>query len=109
MPVGPWIVTADEFPENPEFHLRLSVNGEIRQEGSTRDLVFGIPYIVSELTRNMTLKAGTIIATGSPANRHAGEPDKLKLWPGDVISCEIEGIGRLTNVVQERRDREGGK
>ena len=105
MPVGPWIVTADEFPPDPHFHLRLSVNGKLRQEGSTEDLVFSIPYIVSELSRNMTLKAGTMISTGSPANFDAGCPEKLKLWPGDVIVCEIEGIGTLTNVVRERKDR----
>lgn len=106
MPVGPWIVTTDEFPANPEFHLKLSVNGKCRQEGTTASLVFNIPYIVSELTTNMTLKPGTMISTGSPANIDAGNPDKLKLWPGDVIRCEIDGIGSLTNIVQEIADRE---
>ena len=109
MPVGPWIVTADEFPVDPEFHLKLSVNGNCRQEGSTTSLVFSIPYIVSELTTNMTLKAGTMISTGSPANFDAGNPEKLKLWPGDVIRCEIDGIGSLTNIVQEIADREGAQ
>ena len=109
MPVGPWIVIADEFPENPEFHLKLSVNGETRQEGTTASLVFSIPYIVSELTTNMTLKAGTMISTGSPANIHAGDPEKLKLLPGDIICCEIGGIGSLTNIVEVRQDREGAK
>lgn len=106
MPVGPWIVTADEFPRDPQFHLRLSVNGKCRQEGSTRDLVFNIPYIVSELTTNMTLRPGTMISTGSPANFDAGHPEKLKLFPGDIIQCQIEGIGTLTNTVQIRADRE---
>lgn len=109
MPVGPWIVTADEFPEDQEFHLKLSVNGKTRQEGTTGSLVFSIPYIVSELTTNMTLKAGTMISTGSPANFDAGDPEKLKLWPGDVIRCEIDGIGSLTNTVEIRQDREGAK
>lgn len=109
MPVGPWIVTADEFRENPEFHLKLSVNGNTRQEGTTASLVFSIPYIVSELTTNMTLKAGTMISTGSPANFDAGNPEKLKLWPGDVIRCDIDGIGSLSNVVKEIADREGAK
>lgn len=107
MPVGPWIVTADEFPPDPVFSLRLYVNGKLRQEGTTDSLVFGIPYIVSELTQDMTLKAGTMIATGSPANFDAGDPEKLKLLPGDVIRCEIDGIGSLTNVIAVRRDREG--
>lgn len=109
MPVGPWIVTADEFAENPEFHLKLSVNGKTRQEGTTAGLVFSIPYIVSELTTNMTLKAGTMISTGSPANFDAGDPEKLKLWPGDVITCEIDGIGSLSNPIVRIPDREGTK
>lgn len=109
MPVGPWIVTADEFPENPEFHLMLSVNGKTRQEGTTASLVFSIPYIVSELTTNMTLKAGTMISTGSPANFDAGDPEKLKLRPGDVIRCEIDGIGSLSNPIVRIRDREDAK
>ena len=109
MPVGPWIVTADEFPEDQEFHLKLSVNGKTRQEGTTGSLVFSIPYIVSELTTNMTLKAGTMISTGSPATFDAGDPEKLTLWPGDVIRCEIDGIGSLTNTVEIRQDREGAK
>lgn len=109
MPVGPWIVTGDEFPPDHRFPMRLYVNEKLRQEGTTDDLVFSIPYIVSELTRNMTLKAGTMIATGSPANLDAGDPEKLKLLPGDVIRCEIDGIGSLTNVVTACRDREDGK
>ena len=101
MPIGPWIVTADEFPENPDFHLRLWVNDKLRQEGTTASLVFSIPYIVSQLSRNMTLKAGTMISTGSPANRDAGNPEKLKIYPGDVIRCEIDGIGSISNPVVE--------
>lgn len=106
IPIGPWIVTTDEFEENPLFDLKLTVNKEVRQEGNTRDLVFDIPYIVSELSTNMTLKAGTIIATGSPANIDAGNPKKLMLLPGDVITCEISQIGTLTNIVKEKNDAE---
>lgn len=106
IPIGPWIVTTDEFEENPLFDLKLTVNGEIRQKGNTRDLVFDIPYIVSELSTNMTLKAGTIIATGSPANIDAGNLEKLLLLPGDIITCEISQIGTLTNVVKEKNDAE---
>ena len=106
MPTGPWIVTADEFPDNPQFELRLTVNGALRQSGNTRDLVFDIPFIVSQLSRNMTLRAGTMISTGSPANIDAGHPEKLFIRPGDSICCEIAGIGSLTNPVQIRKDRE---
>lgn len=109
MPVGPWIVTADEFPRDPVFRLRLLVNGAVRQEGSTDQLVFGIAQIVSELSQNMTLKAGTLISTGSPANLDAGNPEKLLLLPGDEICCEISGIGTLTNPVTVRELREGAR
>lgn len=101
MPVGPWIVTADEFPRDPVFDMKLTINGKPRQEGSTSDLVFSIPYIVSELSQNMTLKAGTMISTGSPVNIGAGDPEKLLIRPGDVMRCEIDGLGVLTNPVEE--------
>lgn len=105
MPVGPWIVTKDEFAKNPIFDLKLEVNGSTRQEGTTESLVFSIPYIISELSRNMTLKSGTMISTGSPANIHAGDPEKLKLLPGDIMCCHIAGIGELTNPVVEKSIR----
>lgn len=101
MPVGPWIVTADEFPRDPIFDMKLTINGKPRQEGSTADLVFSIPYIISELSQNMTLKAGTMISTGSPVNIGAGDPEKLLIRPGDVMRCEIGGLGVLTNTVEE--------
>lgn len=107
MPVGPWIVTADEFPPHPTFEMELTVNGKLRQSGNTRDLVFSIPYIVSELSTDMTLKPGTMIETGSPANLDAGNPEKLLLRPGDEMVCRIGGIGTLTNPIVECREKEG--
>lgn len=105
MPVGPWIVTKDEFGKNPVFNLKLTVNGILRQESTTESLVFSIPYIISELSRNMTLKAGTMISTGSPANIHAGDAEKLKLLPGDIMVCHIDGIGSLKNPIVEKSIR----
>ena len=79
--------------------MRSRVNGELRQDGNTKQLIFGIPHIMQELTRGMTLKAGTIVATGTPAGAGMGfDPPKF-LKPGDVVECEIESIGRLTNTV----------
>ena len=98
-PMGPWIVTADEISFPPRLAVRSRVNGELRQDGNTKQLIFGIPHIMQELTRGMTLKAGTIIATGTPAGVGMGfDPPKF-LKPGDVVECEIESIGRLTNTV----------
>ena len=98
-PMGPWIVTADEISFPPRLAGRSRVNGELRQDGNTKQLIFGIPHIMQELTRGMTLKAGTIVATGTPAGAGMGfDPPKF-LKPGDVVECEIESIGRLTNTV----------
>lgn len=98
-PMGPWIVTADEISFPPGLAVRSRVNGELRQDGNTKQLIFGIPHIMQELTRGMTLKAGTVVATGTPAGAGMGfDPPKF-LKPGDMVECEIESIGRLTNTV----------
>lgn len=98
-PMGPWIVTADEISFPPRLAVKSRVNGELRQDGNTKQLIFGIPHIMQELTRGMTLKAGTVVATGTPAGAGMGfDPPKF-LKPGDVVECEIESIGRLTNTV----------
>lgn len=100
-PLGPWIVTADEIAYPPALDLRLSVNGEPRQRGNTRDMIFGVTDIVSELTRGVTLPAGTIIATGSPTGIGFGMDPPVFLRDGDVVVCEIQGIGTLTNTVRD--------
>lgn len=99
-PMGPCIVTKDEFETPPRAAIRTWVNGQLRQDAFTDELIFGIPYIISQLSRGMTLKAGTIIATGTPAGVGMGfDPPKF-LRPGDVVRCEIAGIGVLENPVQ---------
>lgn len=100
-PLGPWIVTADEISYPPQLQIRLSVNGELRQNGNTRDMIFGITEIVSELSRGVTLPAGTIIATGSPTGIGFGMTPPVFLKDGDTIVCEIESIGTLTNTVRD--------
>ena len=77
------------------------MNGELRQDSNTDLLIFGIDHIVSELSQGMTLKPGTVIATGTPAGVGMGfEPPRF-LKPGDVVECSIEGIGRIANTVTE--------
>ena len=100
-PMGPWIVTADEIPYPPELQIRLSVNGEPRQNGNTGDMIFGISEIVSELSRGVTLQAGTIFATGSPTGIGFGMKPPVFLKDGDVMRCTIEKIGVLTNTVKD--------
>lgn len=99
-PMGPCIVTKDEFAQPPAQAIRTWINGELRQDAVTDELIFGIAYVIHELSQGMTLKAGTIIATGTPAGVGMGfDPPKF-LNPGDLVRCEIEGIGVLENRVE---------
>lgn len=98
--MGPWIVTRDELPGAPELDIRCFINGEKRQDGNTRYMIFGVAEVIAELSQGMTLKAGTIIAMGTPAGVGMGfEPPKY-LACGDVVRCEIDGIGVLENPVK---------
>lgn len=99
-PIGPWIVTRDEFENPPALSIRSYVNGELRQESNTSLMINGVAKVISQLSQGMTLKTGTIIAMGTPAGVGMGfEPPKF-LEKGDVIKCEIVGIGTLTNEVK---------
>lgn len=94
-PIGPWIVTADEFDQEPDLALRTFVNGQRRQDSRTSLLISGIGDILEELSGYMMLKKGTIIATGTPAGVGMGFTPPKYLKPGDEIISEIEGIGEL--------------
>lgn len=99
-PMGPIIVTRDEFENPPHLNIKSYVNGELRQDSNTELLIFGIAHVISELSKGMTLKAGTIISMGTPAGVGMGFTPPRFLKKGDVIECEIEGIGKLTNTVE---------
>lgn len=100
-PIGPCIVSADELGAMPELDIRCYVNGELRQNSNTRMMIFDIPFIIEELSAGMTLKAGTVIATGTPSGVALGmDPSVRKyLRSGDVVRCEIEKIGILENTI----------
>lgn len=100
-PMGPCIISAETVGVMPELGIRCYVNGEKRQDSNTRMMIFDIPYIIEELSAGMTLKAGTIIATGTPSGVALGmEPSVQKyLESGDVVRCEIDGIGVLENTI----------
>ncbi len=98
-PMGPWIVTANEFDNPPVLKISSKVNGELRQNSSTDLLIFGIAHVISELSRGMTLKAGTIISMGTPAGVGMGFVPPKFLKSGDVVQCEIEKIGSITNTI----------
>ena len=97
--MGPWIVTADEFSFPPKLSIQSRVNGQLRQDSNTELLIFGIPHIIRELSRGITLKAGTLIATGTPAGVGMGFTPPRFLKSGDTVECSIEGIGTLKNTV----------
>lgn len=100
-PMGPCIVTADEFAQYPPaVGIRSFVNGEKRQASNTALQIFDIDHVICELSQGMTLKAGTIIATGTPAGVGMGMDPPQFLRPGDLVRCEIDGIGSLTNPVE---------
>ena len=99
-PIGPWIVTKDEFKNPPALPIRSYVNGELRQDSNTELMINGFEKVICELTQGMTLQAGTIIAMGTPAGVGRGcEPPRF-LKRGDVVTCEIEGIGTMTNKIK---------
>lgn len=100
-PMGPCILSADTIGAMPELNIRCYVNGEKRQDSNTRMMIFDIPYIIEELSAGMTLKAGTVIATGTPSGVALGmEPSVQKyLASGDVVRCEIDEIGVLENTI----------
>ena len=99
--MGPCIVTSDKFDTYPpKMGIRSFVNGEKRQDSNTRLQIFDIDHVIHELSQGMTLKAGTIIATGTPAGVGMGMDPPQFLKPGDTVRCEIDGIGSLTNTVQ---------
>ena len=98
-PMGPCIVTADEIAYPPQLDVKTCVNGELRQNSNTRMLIHSIEEIICTLSQGMTLKAGTIIATGTPKGVIMGMKDPVFLKKGDVVSCYIEGIGELSNPI----------
>ena len=98
-PMGPDIITEDEFDRPPVLTIQSYINGELRQNSNTGLLIFDIPHVISELSQGTTLKAGTIISMGTPAGVGLGfQPPKF-LKKGDVIECRIEKIGSLKNYV----------
>jgi 2-keto-4-pentenoate hydratase/2-oxohepta-3-ene-1,7-dioic acid hydratase in catechol pathway len=101
-PMGPHIVTRDQLPNVGALSIGLSVNGETRQDGNTRDLIFPIPVIVETLSMGMTLEPGDIISTGTPSGvGYAMDPPRF-LQVGDEVTCRIEGIGTLTNRIADK-------
>lgn len=99
-PMGPCIVTKDEFINPPVLKICSRINGELRQNSTTDLMITSIEDVIHELSQGITLKAGTIIAMGTPAGVGMGFVPPKFLKSGDVVECEIEGIGCLKNTVK---------
>jgi 2-keto-4-pentenoate hydratase/2-oxohepta-3-ene-1,7-dioic acid hydratase in catechol pathway len=100
-PIGPWLVTADEIADPLALGLRLWVNGDLRQNGSTKDMVFGPDHLVWYLSQFMVLRPGDVINTGTPAGVAMGRPGQPYLRAGDVVELEIDGLGRQRQVFRQ--------
>ncbi len=98
-PMGPWIVTADEFGDPAGHRLALSVNGGLRQDSTTSDLLFSVANIISSLSAGLTLEPGDIIATGTPSGVALGMSPQAWLEIDDTVEATIDGIGTLRNRV----------
>lgn len=99
-PMGPCLVTADEFEFPPKLDISCKVNGELRQKSNTALYIHNIPYALEELSSGMVIKAGTIISMGTPGGVGMGFKPPKYLKCGDVIECEVQGIGKLVNEVR---------
>jgi 2-keto-4-pentenoate hydratase/2-oxohepta-3-ene-1,7-dioic acid hydratase (catechol pathway) len=92
-PVGPWLVTADEIRDPGDLNLWLEVDGHRYQDGSTKTLIFGVPYLVSYLSRFMSLLPGDILSTGTPPGVGHGKKPPVYLREGNVVRLGVEGLG----------------
>jgi 2-keto-4-pentenoate hydratase/2-oxohepta-3-ene-1,7-dioic acid hydratase in catechol pathway len=98
-PMGPWLVTADELPDPQSLGIRTTVNGQLLQDGNTKDMIFDIATQIETLSTAMTLEPGDVISTGTPAGVGIVRQPPVLLRPGDTVRIEIEGIGALENPV----------
>ncbi|MGH3716166.1 MAG: fumarylacetoacetate hydrolase family protein [Micromonosporaceae bacterium] len=97
-PLGPWLVAPDEIADPQALGLRLWVNGDLRQDGSTKDMIFGVRHLVHYLSQVMVLYPGDVVNTGTPAGVALGTGAPY-LKPGDVVELEIDGLGRQRQVL----------
>ena len=98
-PVGPALVPASEIPDPQALGIRAILNGEVMQDSTTANMVFGVAEIIAFISQAITLEPGDLIATGTPAGVGVFRDPQVLLKPGDEITIEIDGIGALTNPV----------
>jgi 2-keto-4-pentenoate hydratase/2-oxohepta-3-ene-1,7-dioic acid hydratase in catechol pathway len=99
LPMGPWIITKDEIPDPQNLHLLLSVNGVVKQDGNTSEMIHSVAEIIAFASKMLTLQPGDIILTGTPAGVGKARGEFLKA--GDVVVSRIDGIGEIRNSVED--------
>ncbi len=100
LPHGPYLVTADEVSDPQNLSLRCWLNGDLRQNSNTNDMIFSVAESISYISQYITLKPGDIISTGTPEGVILGMAEKNWLKPGDEVTVEVEGLGKLINVMR---------
>lgn len=108
LPLGPYLVTADQVPDPQSLGVRSYVNGELRQDSDTSDMIFSVAELISYISRYLTLQPGDVISTGTPQGVILGmKQNRVWLQPGDEVVVEVEGLGRLVSplVAEEAPDR----
>ncbi|MCK5566604.1 MAG: fumarylacetoacetate hydrolase family protein, partial [Actinomycetia bacterium] len=98
-PMGPTIVKQEDFGDPYNIGLKSYVNGELRQDGNTNDMVFGVYTLISYISQSITLYPGDLISTGTPSGVGVFMEEKKLLKPGDEVICEVERVGKITNKV----------
>ncbi len=98
-PIGPYLVTADEVPDPQALGLQCWVNGDLRQNSNTADMIFTVAQIIAYTSQFFTLEPGDVITTGTPEGVAMGRADKPWLKPGDVVEVEVERLGKLSNTM----------
>jgi len=99
-PIGPWLVTRDEVPDPQNLRLTLQVNGQTRQDGHTSDMLFSVAWLIEHISGFFRLEQGDLVITGTPAGVGLGMNPRVYLQDGDVVTLEVEGLGRQTQHVR---------
>jgi 2-keto-4-pentenoate hydratase/2-oxohepta-3-ene-1,7-dioic acid hydratase in catechol pathway len=97
MPIGPYLVTADEVGDPQKLAIRTWLNGELRQDSNTDDMIFPVAELIAYISRHFTLEPGDVIITGTPEGVILGMAEKRWMVPGDVVEVEVDGLGKLRN------------
>jgi 2-keto-4-pentenoate hydratase/2-oxohepta-3-ene-1,7-dioic acid hydratase in catechol pathway len=102
-PIGPWIATADEITDCHNLDLRCFVNGELRQSSNTSQLIHNVYQQIEYLSTAFTLEPGDLLATGTPEGVGVARKPPVFLQAGDVVRCEVDGVGAIENRIAPRR------